>query len=126
MSHPMKFTVTEQHIALLERTYVFWDRSAYEGAPAVNSKRPFGNSDVMRDIYEIIHPESLNVREEKWDEFWEFFYEQDHTDLEMLFREMEYVVQIALQCAGRLEAIEIGTYYRPDQYDTRSWLLESE
>lgn len=118
---PTEFTVTENHIKLLERTYVGWMDYAYDGAPGVNPKRPFGNSDVMRDVYEIIHdgkvPEGVDE-----DEFWEDFYDQEHPDLMTLFREMEYVVQIALQCAGRREAIEPVTYYRPELYDTRLWV----
>jgi hypothetical protein len=46
--------ITDQHLALLQRMYIDWDDSAYDGAPAVGLKRPYGNSDVMGDVAEIL------------------------------------------------------------------------
>ena len=48
-----RFTVTEEHLKLLRRAEVRWDDSEY-GAPAIDSKRPYGNSDVVLDILEIL------------------------------------------------------------------------
>lgn len=48
-----EFTVTEDHLKLLRRTYVGWDDCEF-GAPALDCKRPYGNSDVTRDIGEIL------------------------------------------------------------------------
>lgn len=116
-----EITITEGHIRLLERTYVGWDGDAYDGAPAVNVKRPYGNGDVLGDVFEITQPElykELSSDEDAWDE-WN---PADHPELERTHREMEYVIQIALNLAGKGQLIEAGaTYYRPDRYDTRTW-----
>src|SRR5215510_593730 len=47
-----RFTVTDDHLRLLRRAYVFWDETEF-GAPGINAKRPYGNSDVYGDIVEI-------------------------------------------------------------------------
>lgn len=48
------FTVTDGHIKLLERSTIRWEDHSYDGAPAVDTKRPYGNSDVPNDIMEIL------------------------------------------------------------------------
>jgi hypothetical protein len=48
-----EFTITDDHLKLLERMYVGWDEMEY-GAPAIDGKRPYGNSDVEADIAEIL------------------------------------------------------------------------
>jgi hypothetical protein len=47
------FTVTAEHIALLPRLCFGWQDCEY-GAPEVDPKRPYGNSDVQRDIAKIL------------------------------------------------------------------------
>lgn len=47
------FTVTEDHLKLLRRMYVDWG-DAETGAPAIDPKRPYGNSDVWLDIADIL------------------------------------------------------------------------
>jgi hypothetical protein len=49
-----EFTVTEDHLALLRRARFYWDYGEGYGAPAINPKRPYGNSYVERDIAEIL------------------------------------------------------------------------
>ena len=49
-----QFEVTEDHLKLVQRMYWQWDDHAYDGAPAVGLKRPYGNSDVMYDIAQIL------------------------------------------------------------------------
>lgn len=48
-----EFEVTEDHLKLLKRMYIGWEDCEY-GAPAVDCKRPYGNSSVAHDIYEIL------------------------------------------------------------------------
>ena len=48
-----EFTITSDHTKLLRRMYVRWDDCEY-GAPAIDPKRPYGNSDVENDIAEIL------------------------------------------------------------------------
>ena len=48
-----QFTVTANHIKLLQRAYVSWEDYEF-GAPSIDCQRPYGNSDVLRDIVEIL------------------------------------------------------------------------
>lgn len=47
------FTLTENHLKLLRRMNVGWQDTEY-GAPEIDPKRPYGNSDVELDIAEIL------------------------------------------------------------------------
>jgi hypothetical protein len=55
------FTLTDQHLQLLARMYPRDDLSETEaGAPEFDGKRPYGNSDHLADIVEILHgPEAV-------------------------------------------------------------------
>jgi hypothetical protein len=54
------FTVTKEHILLLKNLQVEWSDVEF-GAPEIDPKRPYGNSDVIRDIAEIIYgPKAYN------------------------------------------------------------------
>jgi len=55
------FTITQQHIDLLKRAELRWEDCEF-GAPAIDCKRPYGNSSVYSDIAEIINikPEGDN------------------------------------------------------------------
>lgn len=45
--------ITEEHLKLLKKAYWRYDEAEY-GAPCINPKRPYGNSDVEEDIAEIL------------------------------------------------------------------------
>lgn len=47
-----EFLVTNEHLQLLANSYVYWDDCEF-GAPGIDPKRPFGNSDVEKDYEEI-------------------------------------------------------------------------
>jgi len=48
-----RFNLTEKHIKLLTKAYVSWEDCEF-GAPAIDCKRPYGNSDVYVDMSEIL------------------------------------------------------------------------
>lgn len=101
------FTVTENHIKLLRRAYVGWENCEY-GAPAIDCKRPYGNSSVERDIAEILG--------------WPFDEEEGLSDNQstrasLLHTETRDALQIFL-VTGKMET---GEYYKTDRYDDRSW-----
>jgi len=48
-----RFTLTQQHTNLLRRMNVRWEDEAYDGAPTIDAKRPYGNSGVWQDVAEI-------------------------------------------------------------------------
>lgn len=86
-----RFTLTADHIRLLRRANVTWD-SAEFGAPAIDPKRPFGNSSVVRDIHEILGwplPEDEEERERHLDR-------EGHGRAVMLYRQLETALQVVL------------------------------
>lgn len=80
----MIFQVTEDHIKLLKRMYVSWDDCEF-GAPCIDPKRPYGNSDVEGDIKEI-------------------------TGIARGFRQIHFQMKIVLQILLRNTSIELGLY----------------
>lgn len=53
MTETQHFTLTDEHLALLRAAYIHWEDCEF-GAPAIDCKRPYGNSDVLGDIHEIL------------------------------------------------------------------------
>lgn len=49
-----RFEVTEDHIKLIQRMNIDYNDCCEFGAPCVNPKRPYGNSNVFADINEIL------------------------------------------------------------------------
>jgi hypothetical protein len=45
--------IDENHLKLLSKAYVRWD-DCETGAPAIDPKRPYGNSNVEGDVAEIL------------------------------------------------------------------------
>ena len=50
---PETVELTEDHVRLLRSAYIEWNDCEF-GAPAINCKRPYGNSDVLSDIRRIL------------------------------------------------------------------------
>lgn len=48
-----KFTILPEHIKLLKEANIGWNDCEF-GAPSIDCKRPFGNSDVFTDIAKIL------------------------------------------------------------------------
>lgn len=47
------FELLPEHVTLLRSAYVSWDDCEF-GAPQIDPKRPYGNSDVIGDIAELL------------------------------------------------------------------------
>ena len=107
----MSFELTENHIKLLNRMYVYFDDNSYDGAPAVDTKRPYGNSGVVYDIYEILNDKEWHYEEceEMPDELYE--------ELMDLHSETGTALQIVLVT----KSFEPGTYEMKNRYDSLSW-----
>lgn len=86
------FTLTTQHLALLQRMNVGWCGDEF-GAPEIDPKRPYGNGDVLRDMLTILHPDTHpGVLEED-----DSGYQPDTVAaLERLHQETERALQIIL------------------------------
>lgn len=99
----LTFTITEDHLKLLRSAYVRWEDCEY-GAPAIDCKRPYGNSSVELDIAEIL---GWDIDED------DDGMTQDQRDAaRQIHLETEAVLQIILS-SGIMEA---GVYERPDGY----------
>lgn len=107
----MQFTLTEDHRKLMRRMYVEWDDAAYEGSPAVGLKRPYGNSDVVGDVCEILGWGELY--DEDTDEYDEDLAERARK----IHRETEYAVAILLATGQDAP----GDYATTRMYDDSSW-----
>lgn len=90
-----RFTVTDQHLELLKNMYVTWDHCEF-GAPQIDPKRPYGNSDVPEDMCEIL---GYPVPEDDADDYLEVYMTHLHA-------QMGVVLQIVLSTG----TVETGTY----------------
>lgn len=83
------FELKEDHIKLLKRMCVGWQDCEW-GAPEIDPKRPYGNSNVYMDIAEIIGIKSpCNMCGE--------FTEEQEELMDTLHQETETALQIILQ-----------------------------
>lgn len=58
-----RFALSKSHIKLLRRVYIDWFDCEY-GAPCIDPKRPYGNSDVEQDVCEIMEWKKTDVDED--------------------------------------------------------------
>lgn len=63
------FKLTEAHIKLLRHMYVEWD-NCETGAPAIDPKRPYGNSYVAGDVYEILTENDSEYLSEEQEQYY--------------------------------------------------------
>lgn len=95
------FTLTKEHVKLLRAAYVGWEDCEF-GAPAIDCKRPYGNSSVAEDIAEILG--------------WTVDYDDDdempdevHGRATKVHQETETALQVVLSTGS----FEPGTYRAP-------------
>lgn len=106
MSDKETFVLKPEHVQLLRRACVTWD-DCETGAPAIDPKRPYGNSDVAGDVAEILgrdrRPHQCPTCDCDADD-----------DLMALHRETERALEVIL----RAGSFEPGTYVCDH---TRDW-----
>lgn len=105
-----RFTVTDQHLALLRRASVRWDEGEF-GAPAIDCKRPYGSSDVIEDIGDTLGFEHKVV--DDWGE------PAFAPDVEAAIRRIHRETGTALQIVLATGTFEAGQYVADDY--TRNW-----
>ena len=103
----LTFTLTEDHITLLRRAYVHW-QDAETGAPEIDPKRPYGNSNVPWDVLEVLGLED----QISWDPDQEDMPKDEEERLLNLHRETELALQVILQTSS----FEPGEYVRDPLY----------
>lgn len=110
------FVLTEDHVKLAQAMYVSW-QDCETGAPAINPKRPYGNSDVASDIKDILglsRNECSNCGHCEDDD------DDSINEAMDLHREMDTALQIILLNM----TFTPGTYAKKGRYDDRSWTLQ--
>lgn len=112
----LTFVLTEDHLKLIDKMDVGWSDAEF-GAPEINPKRPYGNSFVVGDIFEILGwdaPDEDNddPSQELIDEWYDKAYK--------IHKETQTALQIIL-CT---KSFVPGRYIKMNQYDDRSWYLE--
>lgn len=96
------FHLKEEHLKLIQNVYIYFDEYGYEGAPAVDIKRPYGNSRaVAYEVYRVLHD----------DEYWDSdkqgeMPQQMYQEYVKLHRE----TAMALQICVRRQSFEVGTF----------------
>jgi hypothetical protein len=109
------FTITVDHLKLLAHANVQWENSEY-GAPAIDCKKPYGNSNVEDDIGEILGWQAGdNDGERCWSR-------AQHERAAELHRQTETVLQIVLAT----QSFRVGTYRQRDRYKSRGWEFVGE
>jgi len=102
-----EFTVKPEHLKLADAMWCSWDPAEF-GAPAVDAKRPYGNSDVVGDILVELDIPDVDDEDDRPDELIE--------QAEWIHTEMAVVLQILLQHA------EVGI--SPGRYRKRNYRWE--
>lgn len=98
------FILKEEHVKLLRHACTSWNYCE-TGAPGIDPKRPYGNSDVPGDIARILGLEDLSD--------WEGDYDR-REQLLVLHRETETALEVAL----RTGSFEPGAYATTSLYSS--------
>lgn len=113
----IKFELTENHIKLVLHFYIEENNEAYYGAPQVDIKRPYGNSDVYNDVARIIGIEPITTIDED-----KVLTKEQGEIVKKIHKEMSTALQIILCTRSFIP----GTYEQTSEYNTLSWKLVKE
>ena len=93
----MNKTITKDHIKLLVAMNVSWN-NCETGAPTIDPKRPYGNSNVITDIAEFLeikgfedHNGETHFSKEQWERMAEMHKEMEHVLQHLLTHLADYV-----------------------------------
>ena len=106
-----KFTIKKEHLLLLQNLIVVWNDGDGPGAPGINTKKPYGNSGVEKDIAEIL----------KWKLKDGELSEAQEVKAIKLHTELETVLSICLSTLSFTE----GTYKQVDTFPDK-WIKTSK
>jgi len=107
------FEIKDDHLKLLKEMNVYFDPNGYDGAPAVDCKRPYGNSgDVCYDVHRV-----LNGSDWDWGEYGDSeMSEEMHEQLYKLHMETATALQICLV----MQEFKTGVF-KKYFYGSNSW-----
>ncbi len=107
-----EFRLTEDHLKLLRRANIGWESCEY-GAPAMDCKRPYGNSNVEDDICRIIGWCPLDEATEDWSR-------EQRDRASQLHQDLQIALQLLVIYAG--SKLKTGLYRMTKDYDCHSWI----
>ena len=99
MFEDVYFYLTDVHLKLLKRVNISFNDGEIDDVPGIDTKRPFGNSDWVRDVAEIL--EWTLVDSDEWE-----IPEEYHTTAEKLLKELRDALQVVLTA----QSFKIGKY----------------
>lgn len=88
-----QFTLTEDHITLLQQANIQWCNTGY-GAPRIDPKRPFGNSGVEQDLAEILDVSEVDT----YDDYRTSYDPDEMRDVVETHNELDTALQVILSC----------------------------
>jgi len=112
-----EFEVKDEHLKLLKEMYVGWNDCEF-GAPEIDPKRPYGNSDGVDDVARVIGYKKTKDTVELEDCDWT---QEAYDYLYNLHKDMQIVLQIVLSSLS----FKKGTYQREDIY-TSEWRFKDD
>lgn len=95
------FELKPEHLDLLRRSIISWDNAEF-GAPAIDPKRPYGNSDVINDISLI----TKTSKSKNWDPSYARWRPAAIENFKKIHKETQIALQIILSC----QTFKVGTY----------------
>jgi hypothetical protein len=108
-----KFNITESHLKLLQHINMRYNDEMEFGAPEVDPKRPYGNSDVYNDMVDMLGLDPKYNRDGEMPD-------ETYIELKQLHKEMETVLQIICKT---LQVSE-GLYKKDSEYSSDWYKVE--
>jgi hypothetical protein len=105
-----KIKIQKEHIELLSHAYVEWCGDEF-GAPQIDPERPYGNSDVIADMAEI-----LGYVKGDYDDINDVLSEKQMEKLQGIHEDTQYVLQIILQHPTRSPRSLVGKIFKREDY----------
>jgi hypothetical protein len=105
----IQFRVLPEHITLLSNANVGWDDGEF-GAPAIDCKRPYGNSNVLWDIARLLAiPADGKVSEDEDPQDWDIYEAYSQATLDRM-NKLHEETRIALQIFLSMGVMQTGLY----------------
>lgn len=123
-----EFEIRPEHLKLLQRMVVDWEDCEF-GAPSIDCKRPYGNSDVHQDMLEILGLRELRkgvyefeLGGSKWllkgeDKYNIYLDGADEESLLEALNRLHEETKVALQICLSLQSFSTGHYVEKDYGD---------
>jgi hypothetical protein len=111
IGEPKTFILTDEHVILLRHLSV---DDVVDRAPQIDTRRPYGNGDYIKDIAELLDVELVETYDEEM-----VIRKEDGERLEKLHQSLGWALQVVL-ASGLFTP---GVYKTSGQY-VRDWMLD--